>query len=255
MSSDSKVAIVTGSASGIGAAVAAMLAGRGVNVVINYSKSRADAEAVAAQCAARGAGTLLAQADVADDAACRSMVAAAVEKWGRIDYLVNNAGVTKFVDHADLEGLSTADFQRIFGVNVFGAFHMSRAVAPHMRRLGSGAIVNVSSIASVAGTGSSIAYGTSKSALNTMTLSLARVLGPEIRVNAVSPGMVKTRWMESGLGPERYAARLKSTEASAPLRAASTPEDVAEPIVWLLESAKHVTGEIILVDAGLHLRH
>lgn len=248
-----RVAIVTGSATGIGAAVARMLASKGVFVVVNYTKSRAEAQAVIAQCAAHGVDTLLQQADVSDDGACRRMVAEAMNKWGRIDYLVNNAGATKFVDHADLEGLTAADFHRIYGVNVVGTFQMCRAVAPHMKRAGCGAIVNMSATASLSGTGSSIAYGVSKSALNTLTVSLARALGPEIRVNAVCPGMVRTRWMEEGLGSERYAAVMKKIEAASPLHSVSTPEDIAEPTVWLLENAKQVTGDILIADAGFRI--
>ncbi|MBI4294509.1 MAG: SDR family oxidoreductase [Betaproteobacteria bacterium] len=250
-----KVAIITGSASGVGAAVATMLARSGVYVVVNYTKSKAEAQEVITQCAAHGVDTLLQQADVAEDDACRRMVDEAIKKWGRVDYLVNNAGATKFVDHADLEGLSAGDFQRIFGVNVVGPFQMCRAVAPHMKRAGRGAIVNISAAASVSGGGSSIAYAASKGALNTLTLSLARALGPEIRVNAVCPGMVKTRWMEQGLGSERYAALVRKTEAASPLHSVSTPDDVAEPAVWLLENAKQVTGEIMFIDAGFRLAH
>ena len=255
MAVDNKVAIITGSATGVGAAVATMLARNGVHVVVNYTKSRADAEAVIARCAALGVDTLLQQADVSDDGACRRMVDEAVKKWGRIDYLVNNAAATKFVDHADLEGLSAADFQRIFGVNVVGPFQMSRAVAPHMKRVGRGAIVNVSAGASINGGGSSMAYAASKAALNTLTLSLARTLAPEIRVNAVCPGMVTSRWMEQGIGSERYAASVKRVAATAPLQGVSTPEDIAEPVVWLLENARQVTGETLLIDAGIHLVH
>lgn len=250
-----KVAIITGSGTGVGAAVATMLARNGVHVVVNYTKSRAEAEAVSAQCAAHGVNALLQQADVSDDGACRRMVDEAMKKWGRVDYLVNNAAATKFVAHADLEGLSAADFQRIYGVNVVGAFQMCRAVAPHMKRAGRGAIVNISAAASISGGGSSIAYAASKAALNTLTLSLARALGPEIRVNAVCPGMVKSRWMEQGLGSERYAAMVKNTEAASPLHSVSTPEDIADPVVWLLENAKQVTGEILFIDAGFRLAH
>jgi len=255
MAVEAKVAIVTGSATGVGAAVAALLARNGVHVVVNYTKSRAEAEAVIDRCAALGVDTLLQQADVADDGACRCMVEEAMQKWGRVDYLVNNAGATKFVKHADLEGLSAGDFQRIFGVNVVGTFQMCRAAAAHMKRAGRGAIVNISAAASMSGGGSSIAYAASKSALNTLTLSLARALGPEIRVNAVCPGMVKSRWMEQGLGPERYAAMVEKTEAVSPLHSVSAPEDVAEPVVWLLEHAKQVTGEILIIDGGFRLAH
>ena len=247
------VAIITGSATGIGAAVACRLAAKGVNVVVNYSKSEEAAEATAAECRAHGVEALLCRADVANDADCRRMAAATLEAWGRIDYLVNNAGTTVFAAHHDLDAIQAEDFRRIYEVNVIGAFQMVRAVAPAMQAQGRGAIVNVSSVAGLAGIGSSIAYAASKGALNTLTLSLARSLGPAIRVNAVCPGMVKTRWLQQGLGAERYERTLASIEKSTPLKQASTPDDIAEPVVWLLDAAAHVTGEVITVDAGLHL--
>jgi 3-oxoacyl-[acyl-carrier protein] reductase len=192
------------------------------------------------------------RADVSSDDDCRRLAQAVLDKWGRIDCLVNNAGTTKFVAHANLDALDAADFQRIFGVNVIGPFQMVRAVAPAMQRQGGGAIVNISSIAGLTGMGSSVAYAASKGALNTMTLSLARALGPAIRVNGVCPGFVETRWLTSGLGPE-YEASKKNYEAITPLKATVLPEDVADAVVWLLEGAGKVTGELITVDSGVHL--
>jgi 3-oxoacyl-[acyl-carrier protein] reductase len=253
MASTKKTAIITGSATGIGAAVAKQLAAKGVNVVINYSKSAAEAENTAAECRALGVEAVTCRADVSKDEDCRAMAALAVETWGRIDYLVNNAGTTVFADHADLDAVQAEDFRRIYDVNVIGAFQMVRAVAETMKQGGHGAIVNVSSVAALAGIGSSIAYAASKGALNTLTLSLARNLGPQIRVNAVCPGLVKTRWLQQGLGDARYAKSVGSVEAVTPLKTSSTPDDIAEPIVWLLEGAAHITGEVITVDAGLHL--
>ncbi len=194
MNDRGKVAIVTGSATGVGAEVARQLAARGCSVVINYTKSEAEAKETQAACEALGAPTLLVQADVSVDADCRRLAQAALDKWGRIDVLVNNAGTSKFVAHHDLEGLSADDFQRIYAVNVIGPSQMTRAVAPAMQRQGAGSVVNVSSLAGVRGIGSSVAYAASKGALNTMTLSLARALGPEIRVNTVCPGFIDTRW-------------------------------------------------------------
>ncbi|HLF22857.1 MAG TPA: SDR family oxidoreductase, partial [Burkholderiales bacterium] len=189
------VCIVTGSATGIGAACAIELAKKGCHTVINYTKSEAEAAATAKACEQLGVETLLVKANVADDADCRRMAEAALKKWGRIDGLVNNAGITKFApNHGDLDALQADDFQRIYAVNVIGTYQMTRAVAPAMKSQGKGAIVNVSSIAGIRGSGSSIAYAASKGALNTMTLSLARGLAPEIRVNAVCPGLVETRW-------------------------------------------------------------
>src|SRR5689334_21950316 len=246
------VCIVTGSATGIGAACAARLASKGARVAINYTKSAKEAQEVAAACEARGGQAMVVRADVSSDEDCRKLAQAVLDKWGRIDGLVNNAGTTKFVAHGDLNALDAADFERIFGVNVIGPFQMTRAVAPAMQRQGAGAIVNVSSIAGLTGMGSSIAYAASKGALNTMTLSLARALGPAIRVNGVCPGFVETRWLTSGLGAE-YEARKKNYEAITPLKATVLPEDVADAVVWLLEGAGKVTGELITVDSGVHL--
>ena len=246
------VCIVTGAASGIGAASAIMLASKGARVGVNYSKSEEAARATLGACAAAGAEALLVQADVAQDADCRRLAQAALDKWGRIDALVNNAGATKFANHADLEALSAEDFQRIYAVNVVGAYQMVRACAPAMKQGGRGAVVNVSSIAGKNGMGSSMAYAASKGALNTLTMSLARVLGPEIRVNAVCPGMVDTKWLREGYGP-RYAAIEARYRSGTPLGRPGTPEEVAAVIVWLIEGADLITGDTIMVDSGMHM--
>ena len=246
------VCIVTGSATGIGAACAELLAAKGARVAINYTKSEKEAQATAAACDAKGAETILVRADVSSDTDCRKLAQAALDKWGRIDGLINNAGVTKFARHGDLDSLEATDFQRIFGVNVIGPFQMVRAVVPAMQKQGAGAIVNISSIAGLTGMGSSVAYAASKGALNTMTLSLARALGPSIRVNAVCPGFVETRWLTGGLGGS-YESLKQNYEAITPLKSVVYPEDVADAAVWLLEGARKVTGETILVDSGVHL--
>lgn len=248
-----RVVIVTGSAAGIGAAAARMLAKAGARVVINYTKSEADAKAVEAECRALGADTLLVKANVAADADCRRMADAAMAKWGRLDGLMNNAGQSKFVNHPDLDGLDAADFQAIYGVNVVGAFQMVRACAPHMRKTGHGSVVNISSIAGVMGVGSSIAYAASKGALNTLTLSLARALAPEIQVNCLCPGFVQGRWMLGGLGEERYNARVRDQQENTPLKRAGTPEDMAEAALMLLFGSRHITGEVLICDSGFHL--
>ncbi len=249
------VAIVTGSATGLGAATARLLAAKGCHVVINYSRSEAEAKETQAACEAEGVETLLVQADIGDDARCRRLVAQTMAKWGRIDALVNNAGTTKYVAHDDLEGLTPEDFEHIFRINVFGLYQMTRAVAPHMKAAGRGAIVNISSIAGVQGNGSSIAYAGSKGAVNTMTLSLARALAPEIRVNAICPGFIGGRWQAAGMGStEKYRARVQAVGETTPLRRANTPEDIAEAVVWFVDGARWVTGETLLVDAGSHLR-
>ena len=247
------VIIVTGSATGLGAATARRAAAKGAAVVINYTKSEDLAKETAEACQDLGGDALLCQGDVAVDDDCRRMAQTAVERWGRIDGLVNNAGQSVFASAVDLESLSGDDFLRIYSVNVVGAYQMVRAVTPHLKAQGDGSIVNVSSISAITGGGSSIAYAASKSALNTMTISLARSLAPEIRVNAVCPGPIPTRWWGDGLGEEGARRLFQSFEEQVPLQAAPTPDSVAETIVWLLEAARHVTGETIMVDSGMHL--
>lgn len=243
-----KTAIVTGSASGIGAATAIDLSKRGWNVVINYSKSEAEAKKVAAKCK----DAIVVQADVGDDDQCKKLVQAAMDKWGRLDALVNNAGTTKFVKHTDLDGLSADDFLRIYRLNVVGPFQMARACAPALKEA-KGSVVNVSSVASLLGTGSSIAYAASKAALNSVTRSLARVLGPEVRVNAVLPGYVDTPWQTGALGQEKANQAAAHYATMVPLKDYARPEDIAETIVWLIEGARQVTGETIVIDGGLHI--
>jgi 3-oxoacyl-[acyl-carrier protein] reductase len=250
------VCIVTGSASGIGAASAIMLAGRGARVVVNYSKSEDAARATLKACEAAGAQVggeaLLVKADVAEDADCRRLAQSALDRWGRIDALVNNAGATKFANHADLDALSAEDFQRIYSVNVVGTYQMVRACAPAMKKSGRGAVVNVSSVAGKNGMGSSMAYAASKGALNTLTLSLARSLGPEIRVNAVCPGLIDTKWVRDGYGP-RFAAMEARYRQGTALGRLGKPEEVAGVIVWLIEGADLITGDTIMVDSGIHM--
>lgn len=247
-----KAAIVTGSATGVGAATALGLARRGYDVLINYSKSEQEAKDTAAACREAGADTLLMQGDVADDGACRAMAAAAVARWKRLDGLVNNAGITTFAGSASWDALDASTFRNIMGVNVIGAFQMVRACAAPLKAH-QGAIVNVSSIAGALGIGSSVPYVASKGALNAMTLHLARALAPEVRVNAVCPGLITTRWFKEGIGQQGYEALKAAYERSTPLRRACTAEDVAESVVWLLDAAHTVTGELVLLDSGMHL--
>jgi 3-oxoacyl-[acyl-carrier protein] reductase len=249
---DHKVAIVTGSATGVGAATALSLAGRGYNVLINYTKSEQEAQAAEAACKAAGADTLLVQADVSDDGDCRRMADAAMNRWGRIDALVNNAGITSFAGSSNWDALDTATFQNIYGVNVIGAFQMVRACVPHLKAA-NGSVVNVSSIAGALGIGSSVAYVASKGAVNAMTLHLARALAPEVRVNAVCPGLITTRWFVDGVGSEKAGKIRAQYEKTVPLNTACTAEDVAEAIVWLVTGARTVTGELVLLDSGMHL--
>ena len=253
MNLEGSVAIVTGSSSGVGAATARMLASKGCHVVINYSRSSDAAIAVGKECDALGASTLVIQADVSNDDDCKRLVAAAGDKWGRIDALVNNAGTTKFVEHRNLDGLDKDDFFNIYGVNVVGPYQMSRAAESLLRASGDASIVNVASIAGVYGVGSSIAYAASKGALLTMTKSLARVLGPEIRVNSVCPGFIQGEWLKEGMGAERYDKFLASLEASAPLGRTCTAESVAESILGFIDGHSIITGQAIVLDGGQHL--
>jgi 3-oxoacyl-[acyl-carrier protein] reductase len=249
-----KTAIVTGSATGIGAAVAHRFGLEGANIVVNFSRSEAEARAVVAAIETAGGRAIAIQGDVASDADCRKIAAAAIEAFGTIDILVNNAGITKFAAHADLDALSQADFQRLYGVNVIGAFQMVRAAAAPLKASGHGTVVNVSSIAGTFGIGSSIAYAASKGALNTMTQSLARALAPHVRVNAVCPGFVASSWFSRSFGDET-AARLADEHArTLPLKRVATPEDIADIVAFFAGPAsRHVTGETLLADGGLHL--
>jgi ketoreductase RED2 len=240
-----KVAVVTGSSSGIGAATVRALAAEGALVVVNSSRSEEEGRALADEVP----GATYVRADVSQEAQAVALIARTVEIHGRLDVLVNNAGTTVVIPHADLEAASPAIWRRIFDVNVFGTWQVSVAAVPHLRASGDGAIVNVSSIAGHKATGSSIPYATSKAAVSHMTELLANVLGPEIRVNAVAPGLVDTPWTST---PEWDLIRT-FVQAQAPLGRSATAEDVAHVIVGLV-TAKYVTGEIVLVDGGLHLR-
>jgi NAD(P)-dependent dehydrogenase (short-subunit alcohol dehydrogenase family) len=253
MSKVQTAAIVTGSATGIGSAIAKRLATRGFGVLINYTRSEAEARATADACRAAGGAAVLSRGDVADDEACRRLAATALHEFGRIDVLVNCAGTTKFVPPKDLDSLSKADFERIFGVNVVGAFQMARAAAPALRASGNGSIVNISSYSSMSGLGSSLAYAASKGALNTLTKGLAHTLAPEIRVNAVCPGYVDTRWGRRGLDEAAYAAFKRKFESRVPLRAMPVADDVAEAVLWFAVGGRTVTGQLLVLDAGEHM--
>jgi 3-oxoacyl-[acyl-carrier protein] reductase len=258
MSKDGLCAVITGSASGLGAATAAILARGGARIVINYSSSQKEAEETADLCRGAGADVIVVQGDVSRDEDCRK-IAAAAAPWGRLDVLVNNAGTTKHVPHGDLDGLSSEDFQRLFGVNTIGPFQMVRAARPLLeagaKASGRAAsVVNVSSVAGISGIGSSVAYAASKGALNTITLSLARALAPLIRVNAVCPGYIDTPWFTKGRGVEGAAKVRDSVIAKVPLKRASTAEDVANVVCFLaLPQSGNMTGEVVRIDAGAHL--
>lgn len=252
---DGFVVVVTGASSGLGRAIAVECAGRGASaLVINYAANKAEAEETARRCGAHGAKTAIVQGDVANDDDCKR-IAAAAQPFGRIDALFNNAGQTTFANHADMDAISAENFQRIYAVNVVGAFQMIRACRALLEAgPRPGAVVNTSSIAGVTGIGSSVPYAASKGALVTMTLSLARALAPKIRVNAICPGYIDTPWFGRGLPPEAVEGIRRGAAAGSPLQVASTPEDLAGAAVFLASpSARHVTGETLLADAGSHL--
>ena len=258
MLKDGLCAIVTGSASGLGAATAALLAKGGARIVVNYSSSQTEAEQTADLCRAAGSEVVVVQGDVARDEDCRKIVAAAAA-WGRLDVLVNNAGTTKHVAHDNLDGLSAEDFQRIYAVNTIGPFQMVRA-ARALLEAGAkaaghaSAVVNVSSVAGISGVGSSIAYAASKGALNTMTLSLSRALAPAIRVNTVCPGYIDTPWFTKGRGEAGAKQVRDAVVAKVPLKLASSAEDIAQLVCFLASPASSsMTGEAVRMDAGMHL--
>jgi 3-oxoacyl-[acyl-carrier protein] reductase len=258
MSKDGLCVIVTGSASGLGAATAAILAKDGARIVVNYASSQKEAEETADLCRSAGGEVVVVQGDVSRDEDCRK-IAAAAAPWGHLDVLINNAGTTKHMPHDNMDGLSAEDFQRIFGVNTIGPFQMVRA-ARSLLEAGAQAsgrastVVNVSSVAGISGVGSSVAYAASKGALNTMTLSLARALAPLIRVNTVCPGYIDTPWFTKGRGVDGAAKVRDSVVAKVPLKRASTADDVAALVCFLATSqSSNMTGEIVRMDAGAHL--
>ncbi|MFB9051324.1 SDR family NAD(P)-dependent oxidoreductase [Sphingobium indicum] len=254
MTFEGKVAIVTGAGTGLGAAVARRLAAQGAKVIVNYSRSRNEAQGVADEIVAAGGEAVAFQGNVDQDEDCRRLVAETVDRWGRVDILVNNAARTKLVAHDDLDGLSAEDFLAIYRTNVVGAYQMVRACRPLMKAQGFGAVVNVSSIGGLLGVGSCMAYSASKGALNTMTMAMARSLGPEIRVNAVCPGFIASRWFSDPFGQEGLQQMIEAQQCLTPLARAGTPEDIAKAVVFLAgEGAEHITGVTLISDAGLHL--
>jgi 3-oxoacyl-[acyl-carrier protein] reductase len=211
-----KVALVTGGGTGVGRSATLQLAQRGFDVAINYSRSQDDAERTAGEAGEHGVRAIAIACDVSDDAQVREMIEQCRREFGRLDVVVNNAGTTHFVPHTDLEQMSEDKWDRILAVNLKGPFFVSRAAIPLMKAGGGGAIVNVASVAGVGGSGSSIAYAASKGGLITLTKSLAKAFAPDIRVNAVCPGVIISRWLEGH--EEMVEAALKIT----PLQRAST---------------------------------
>jgi ketoreductase RED2 len=235
------VVVVTGSSSGIGAATARAFADTGAGVVVNSSKSVADGQAVAASLP----DACYVQGDIAVMKDVQRIVDAAISRWGRIDTLVNNAGTTAVIPHHDLEAASVDVWRRIFEVNVFGTWAMTVAAMPALRQA-RGSVVNVASVAGVRPTGSSIPYAASKAALGHMTVLLAKVVGPEVRVNAVAPGLIDTPWTAD------WDLARQVVQEVTPLKRSGRPEDVAEMILALARSS-YVTGQVVGVDGGLSI--
>ena len=243
-----KVALVTGSATGIGSASAIEFARAGADVVVNYSRSEAEAKQTRDRCAELGVRALLVRADCSREDELRDMVKRAEDDLGGVDILVNNAGTTRFVPLPEVDELVDADWDRIFQSNVKGAFYATRACVPSMRRRGDGLVVNVASVAGFTGAGSSIPYAVSKGAMITLTKSLAKALAPQGRVNAVAPGIVTTRWVA---GREDHVERYAR---DTPLGRAATAEDIARVVVSFATLGTFLTGEVTIVDGGREMR-
>ena len=244
-----RVAIVTGGATGIGRSTSLLLARRGVKaVVVNYSRSADDAESTARTVRELGVEALPHLADVADESQVKAMIGATVDRYRSLDVLVNNAGTTHFIPHADLDGLTDEVWNEILSVNLKGTFFCCRAAAPELKKT-RGAIVNIASIAAHRASGSSIAYAVSKAGVVQLTRALALALSPEVRVNSVSPGLVSTRWFSKRFGDEAAAAQEETFARATPLGKIATPDDVAQAVVGLLENDL-ITGQDLVVDGG-----
>ena len=244
MSQPRKVALVTGSATGIGRAVALRFARQGIAVAVNYSRSEKEAHETFEEVQKHGVPAIVCQCDVAHDRAVRGMVEQCRQELGGLDILVNNAGTTRFIEHTNLDELTEEVWDEIMAVNVKGTYFCCRAGIPLMRERGGGSIVNVTSVAGLSGLGSSIAYAASKAAMNCMTKSLARAFAPDIRVNAVAPGPVLTRWLAPHM--EHVERQLPLT----PMKRAATPDDIADAVAFLATGTTLMTGQVVVVDGG-----
>jgi 3-oxoacyl-[acyl-carrier protein] reductase len=247
-----RVAIVTGGGTGIGRAVALQLARAGAKaVVVCWSRSAAEAQATAEELGSLGVEGVAHKADIAREPEVKAMVAETVRRFGRLDVLVNNAGTTRFIPHADLDALTDEVWDEILGVNVKGTFYASRAAAPELRKV-KGVIVNVASVAAHRATGSSIPYAVSKAGIVQLTRALALALAPDVRVNSVSPGLVSSRWFRRAFGEEAAVAQEELAEAATPMRAVATPDDVAHAVMAFI-TADMITGQDLVVDGGRNI--
>lgn len=242
-------ALVTGSASGIGAATAIALASAGYDIAVNYSRSQGHAKETAAACEAAGAQTTTIKCDVADDSDVKAMIQACQDAFGRLDALVNNAGTTMDTPPKKMDEVDLDDWDRVFAVNVRGLFQVTRAAAPLLREAPNGCIVNTCSIAGLRPGPQPLVYAASKAAVANLTQTLAGALGPEIRVNGVAPGWLEGEWMERTLG-DNYEGLMARRGKYTPLNRVATVDDVAEVMVNLIDSNKFVTGQIVVIDGG-----
>jgi 3-oxoacyl-[acyl-carrier protein] reductase len=247
------VALVTGSSSGIGAAAARNLARHGCRVAVTWSGNKSAAQEVVGDCEKAGSEAKLFHLDIRDDSECRQVVEKIIQQWGQLDVLVNCAGTTRVCDPMDLDGLSAEDFLEIFRVNVVGTFQITRAAASHLKTRPIAHVINISSTAAFNGRGSSIAYAASKGAMITMAKSLARVLGPAVRVNTVCPGLVESAWTKKSLGEKAYQKKIRLAALRSTLKALPSPDDIASAIVSCLQGGDLMTGSVLVVDGGAHL--
>jgi 3-oxoacyl-[acyl-carrier protein] reductase len=243
-----KVALVTGGATGIGAAAVLALARGGYDVALNYSSSEAAARKTAAEAEKLGAKTLVIKCDVSDEPGVRAMLKQVKEKFARLDVLVNNAGTTASWKPKDLDSLSLDEWDRVFAVNVRGLFQVTRAAVPMLKE-SKGCVVNTASIVGIRPGPQPLPYAASKAAVVNMTKTLAWNLGPEIRVNAVAPGWMEGDWMKRML-KDKYEDLMGKRAKATPLKRVVTAEDVAETMMSLIEGNRFVTGEIIVIDGG-----
>ncbi len=248
MNKSNRAALVTGSASGIGRAAAIALARAGYDVAINYSRSEDAARETASTCESAGVRAIVHKCDVSDEDAVRAMVAACEDAFGRLDVLINNAGITVQVPIKDLDALDLDDWDRVFAVNVRGLFQSTRAAAP-MLKAAKGCVVNTASIVGLRPGPQPLPYSASKAAVVSLTKTLALALAPDVRVNAVAPGWMEGDWMERMLG-ENYEKLMDRRARMTPLKRCVTDEDVADSMMSLVQANRFVTGEIIVVDGG-----
>lgn len=250
METKGKVAIITGSSRGVGKAVAFQLAAQGCSVTLNYRQSKVEAENAKKELEALGGRCLLVRADVSKESECQSLIKQTVDHFGRLDILVNNAATTDFLSFSDLTLLTDAHWDRILQTNVKGPFYCARAAQPWLEAAEHGGeMVNITSIAGIIGNGSSLAYCASKAALINMTISLARILAPKVRVNSVAPGFIADDWTQKGL-KENYEPAKAGHESKAVLGKVCSPEDVAAAVVSLITGSDLVTGQTIVCDGG-----